>query len=424
MILNIKARILRTVNSHKRFFWNMFWQYLLQIAKYLLPFISFPYLTRVLTPEYYAIYAYVMALTSFIQVIIDFGFGLSGVKTISEIKNDKTKVAEVICNITCARLVVCLIVACFMVFLSNSIKILADNQLFVYLSFLAIVFNSLLPDFIFQSYERMKSLTTRYIATKSLSVCAILLFINGPENLLEIAIINLVCAALGYFWTLMVIRTKFEILVNWKIEIKKVFAQLKLSALYCFSNVSSALFTGFSTFIIGIIFDDKTTLAYWSLSVTAIGAVQSFYGPITGSLYPHVVNTKNLSFAYKLALISLPFILIGTSLFVICADLIVQILGGEKYSGASIVLIWLSPILPISFYNMLIGWPILGAVGQVRSLTLTTVISGLLNVFLMSSLVYADTHSLAEVCAIRIFVDALMLLLRAIALRFYIRNNN
>lgn len=59
-------------------------QYGLQIVKYIFPLITLPYLTRVLLPEGYAIYAYVVSFMTFAQTFVDFGFNLSGTKCIAK----------------------------------------------------------------------------------------------------------------------------------------------------------------------------------------------------------------------------------------------------------------------------------------------------------------------------------------------------
>ena len=126
-----------------------------------------------------------------------------------------------------------------------------------------------------------------------------------------------------------------------------------------------------------------------------------------------MINGKDLRFAYRLGLIATPALAIGTALFIFLADFIVAVLGGPEYRPAARILIWLSPILPMSFYEIFIGWPILGALGQVKLLTLSTVVSGLTNVVLISSLALLNISSMALICVIRCFVELLMLVLRA-----------
>lgn len=408
----IIEKLCRQLKIHEAFFKNVFWMYLLQMAQYVLPFITFPYLTRTLRPESFAVYAFVIAFMGLIGIVVNFGFNLSGTRAVSAVRNNKEDVSRIVGEITYARLTVAGVLLLVVCGVCPFVELLRDNTLFSILSYVGIVLGAILPDFVFQSYEKMKSLTTRYLLTKSLSVFGIFLFIHGPDDLIKVAMINIVCGLVGYLWTLSAMRKTFDVTTDWK-AIGGVFKQLRMSSLYCFSNLSSSLFSGFITVMIGVILPDKTQVAYWSLAITAVTAVQMLYSPIADSLYPHMINGKDLRFAYRLGLVAAPVLAIGTALFIFLADFIVAILGGPEYRPAARILIWLSPILPMSFYGIFIGWPILGALGQVKLLTLSTVVSGLTNVVLMSSLALLNISSMALVCAIRCFVELLMLVLRA-----------
>lgn len=398
--------------AHRNFYTNVIWQYVLQLAKYILPFLSFPYLTRVLQPETFAVYAYVTTLMSILQIIVDYGFTLYGTKVVSKIRLNKAKVDEIVGQITYARLIVSLIVSLLLCFLCVFIEILQNNFYFTLLCFISVVFNALLPDFVFQSFEKMHSLTHRYLLVKCISLVCIFLFVHHPRDLYVIAIINIVCSSIGYFWTLWAMNSIFGIRTNWK-AFYNIFKQIKRSTIYCFSNISASLFSGFTTMMIGVIFADKSELAYWSLGITAIGAVQSLYSPITNSLYPHILNNRDFKFAYHLGLLFFPIVITGTILFVTLSDFIILILGGETYSTASLTLIWLSPMLPISFYAVFIGWPILGSIGEVKRLTYSTAIIGLINVLLVGTVAVFEVRSLMLICGIRVFIELLLLCSRA-----------
>lgn len=54
--------------------------YLLSAAKMLFPFLTFPYLTRVLSVDGYALIVYVKAVMQYMQLWVDFGFILSATK--------------------------------------------------------------------------------------------------------------------------------------------------------------------------------------------------------------------------------------------------------------------------------------------------------------------------------------------------------
>lgn len=53
---------------------NIAFQYLLQIAIYVFPFITLPYLTRVLGPDEFAVRAYAASVMAIVGTLINYGF--------------------------------------------------------------------------------------------------------------------------------------------------------------------------------------------------------------------------------------------------------------------------------------------------------------------------------------------------------------
>ena len=125
------------LKSHGAFYKNTVWQYGLQIAKYLLPLITLPYLTRVLEPDGYAFYAYVVSFMTFAQVFVDFGFNLSGTKRIVKARSvdDENRVVGAV---TEARLMLCVLAGFAIMIIASFLPITKGNLLYVFLAFVAV----------------------------------------------------------------------------------------------------------------------------------------------------------------------------------------------------------------------------------------------------------------------------------------------
>lgn len=402
--------------KHNSFYRNMFWQYGLQFLKYLFPLLLVPYLTRVLSAEGYAVYAYVLSFLGVMQTIADFGFTLSGTKKVVQVGHEKSAVAHLIGDITVARLMLITVLAVVTFCIAQFIPILAENVLYVLLAFVAVALRALLPDFVFQGFEQMGPLTTRYFASKGVMVVLVLLLVHSPEDLIWVAMADIAGAVVGLVWSFVAMRQLFGITIAAP-SVRRSFRELYDSAIYCVSNISSSLFSGFTTLIIGLAVTDKTDLAFWSLTLTTVNAVQALYTPITNSLYPHMINNRDFGFAKRLSALALPALIIGTVAYCGLAEPIMLVLGGAEYAGAAHVMRVISPLLIVSFYAVLIGWPILGAMGYVKELTASTVVTGIVNVAALLILYLTGKASLDAICVVRWSVDALLLLLRFFVLK-------
>lgn len=401
--------------KHSTFYKNTLWQYGLQILKYLFPLLLIPYLTRILGTEGYAVYAYVLSFMGVVQTIADFGFTLSGTKKVVDLRGDTAALSRLVGAITVARLMLlCGLFFCVMV-VTRFILIMAENTVYVIWAFFATAGRTVLPDFIFQGNERMGPLTTRYFASKGVQVALTILLVRGPGDLILVAVADVLSEIVDIAWSYRAQKRLFGVGIA-RPTFKESFEELRVSAIYCVSNVSSSLFSGFTTVIIGLAITSKTDIAFWSLTLTTVNAVQSLYTPIANSLYPHMIKNRDFGFVRKLALVALPVLVLGIVAYCALSKPIMLVLGGPEYVGGAHVMWMISPIFIFSFYGILIGWPVLGAMGHVKELTVSTLFTGIVNVVSLLALYLAGLITLDVICVARWGCDALLLLVRVFML--------
>lgn len=397
-------------SPHSSFYKNTFWQYGLQLIKYVLPLLTLPYLTRVLEPQGYAVYAYIVSFMTFAQTFVEFGFNLSGTKQVVE-ASDAYALGSVVGSITQSRLVLCALAGMGCAVIGSFIPIMRENVLYACLAYIAVCGRALAPDFLFQGKERMAPITVRYLFSKGTSTVLTFVFVHSMVDILWVPVLDILASIIALAWSFSSARKMFGLKIVW-VAPRVYLKELARSGYYCLSNMSSAAFSGFTTLLIGIAIKDSTQISYWSLSMTAISAVQALYIPITNSLYPHMVAQGDFGFAKRLALISVPFVFGGTVLFFMLSEFIILVLGGPQYLPGLYVLRLVTPVLVFSFYGMFFGWPVLGAAGKVKELTATTLASSLVSVTALVLLTVAGMASVAVFAVARSITEALMCALR------------
>ena len=396
--------------SHASFYKNTVWQYGLQVVKYIFPLVTLPYLTRVLEPEGYAFYAYVISFMTFAQVFIDFGFNLSGTKRITKAHSidDENRVVGAV---TEARLLLCVLAGVVVMVVASFLPITKENLAYVFLAFAAVCGKGLVPDFLFQGHEDMGPITTRFLVSKSISTVFTFVLVHSADDIMWIPVLDIVSNGVALAWSFAAARKRFGTTIQ-LVPLRETVFELKSSALYCFSNMAASVFTGFTTLLIGVVVTDTAQISYWSLSMTAVTAVQALYSPIVNSLYPHMVNTGDYRFARKLSFLAAPVVLVGTVAFCCLSNFIMFVLGGESYVVGSWVLVWVSPLLFFSFFAMLFGWPVLGAVGKVAEVTRSTVVSAVICIGALLFASFADIADLHLICVIRCVTEAILFSIR------------
>lgn len=342
------------------------------IAKIVFPFITLPYLTRILTTDSYGIVAYVKTVMSYMQIFVDFGFVLSATKDIVKCRENKNEKERVIGDTMVARVILGGLGFVVVLILSLALPILRTNILYTILSYVAVFLSIFLMDFLFRGLERMHVITIRFIVMKIISTIFTFVLIKGDQNLILIPILDIVSTLVAilmvwYEIGKMQLKLKFS-------GIKKVISTLKDSFVYFLSNVAATSLNALSTIIIGI-YTSPTEVAYWSLCMQIIGSITACYNPISDGIYPEMIKTKNTAIIKKVLKIFMPIVLAGCIFSYFFANIGFMILGGEKYSNAVPVFRLLIPTLFFGFPAIIFGWPTLGAIGKAKETTVTTIIA-------------------------------------------------
>ena len=92
---------------------NTFMLYIMSFVKLVLPLVTMPYLTRVLSEESYGLISYVRSYMTYIQLFVDFGFILSSVKDIVKAGDDNKKIGTIAGNTFVAKSILCVAAAVY-----------------------------------------------------------------------------------------------------------------------------------------------------------------------------------------------------------------------------------------------------------------------------------------------------------------------
>ena len=389
---------------------NTFFQYVLQAAKYLFPFVTVAYLTRVLGPETYAVRAYVMAAMTFMLMFLEFGFTNYGTKSIAEATSLEEERDET-SAITYCRFMLCGIGAVALIPITIMLPIMAANPLYVAIAFIGTCFKALLPDYVFRGQEDMGIITYRYVVSQAIAVGLMFVLVKSPEDLLLVAVLESLGALVALIWSWEnVIRKR-------KIGFKRVgFPRLKAvmseSAIFFISTMATGILSSITMLFIGYFIHDAAQISYWSVAMTAVVAVQALYSPITNSLYPHMVKRRDFAILKRLMMIGMPTVIIGVILFAYLGDVVMLVLGGEEFVPGSYVIPLVAPILLFSFPAVMLGFPVLGAVGHIKQLTASSVTASLFQITGLCVLAIAGIFSIETVAFLRCSCEAVLMSVR------------
>jgi flippase wzx len=365
--------------------------YILNIVKLLFPLLTLPYLTRVLSLDAYGMVTYVKALIAYVQLVIDFGFMLSATKNIVNACANPSKIGRIVGDTLAEKIFLSIISILIYSILMWQIPIMRENILFSVLYLLATVTNIFIFDFLFRGIEKMHAVAIPYVVSKTIITILTFIVVKDDSSILWIPILegvgNLVAAVVSYgFLHHYGIKLSFSDLPVWVKDLKE-------SSIYFLSNFATTIFGVFTTVISGFYLQSQE-IAFWGIALQLLSAAKSLYNPIANSLYPHMIRTKDIQSVKKINRIMLVLIIFGVLIVLFFSNQILSIIGGEKYTISADFLKYLLPAFVASFYSMIYGWPVLGAIDKVKETTMTTILASIIQILGLGIFILSDNFSL------------------------------
>lgn len=383
--------------------------YVMNIAKLVFPFLTLPYLTRVLSMEGYAMVSYVKSVMQYMQLTVDFGFMLSATTAIVAAGSDKKKIGAIVSHTILAKFLLCSAALAVLAGMTASIDLLRQNVPYVLLSFVTVALSVLLVDYLFRGLEQMQEITLRFVTMRGIATALTFVFVRSDADLLWIPVLDI----LGTVVSLVLVWLRLR---HYEIPLcipglKAAWAQLKESARYFVSEIATTAFGALNTLLIGIMLP-TAQIALWSVAMQIISAVQVLFTPITNGIYPEMVRSKSLGLLKKVCKLCIPVLILGCTALYFLSGLAIVIVGGEKYLEAVPILRLLIPVLLFSFPAMLFGWPALGAMGRVRETTATTVVSAVFQCAGLGVLMAVGKFTIVNIALLRCATELVLMTTR------------
>ncbi|MBZ0199144.1 MAG: flippase, partial [Ignavibacteriaceae bacterium] len=322
----------------------------LQVSSYIFPLITLPYLVRVLGPEKYGLYNFIIALLSYFNVFIDYGFNFSATRQISILKNDKLKLSEIVSNVYTIKIFFTIISSIILILLLQFVPRLSEEYYAYLIGFSIVVGNALFPFWLYQGLEdtrvfviinfifRLIFTVSIFFMVKAESDVNILLGLNGGSSVLIglVAIFALIIKG--------TIKLKFP-------RISSIKKQLSEGKDIFISNLGINLYTSSNTVILGFL-TDNTVVGIFSAADKIRLAIQSLFTPFSQALFPRFAELfRNSIQEAKLLLQKVTKYVLAAEVIILIlvfmfAETIVSLLLGTDFSDAVLTLRLLS-FLPL-----------------------------------------------------------------------------
>ena len=332
-------------SDYKRLLSNLSYMAIIQIANYILPFITLPYIVRTVGVDNFGIVIFAYAFVAYFRIVIDYGFKMIGAKDISINRDDRVKTGKILFNIIFAQLILLFFTSIvFFVALYLFPKLNSNLEVFIftYISLFGYIF---FPMWFFQGMENMKYIAIFNLFSRIIYTISIFLIIKAPTDYIYIALLDsisiIIIGVVSFYYILKRFKPIFYF-SNYS-DLRELY----ISGWYLFiSKITVSLYSNSNILILGLIIDYRAVGIY-ALADKIFRAIVQILRMFNQVIYPHLAKYESdrellISKTRKFLKLFIVSLMICSILLFILSDFFITLVYGSGNETSSIVLAILS----------------------------------------------------------------------------------
>lgn len=321
---------------------NGMWLLILQMFNMVVPLLTLPYITRILSTSDYGKFSIALNWIGYLQVIVEFGFGLTGARKVAA-TDSKEQLSKIHCSIIYARFllaVFCATILAVICIMSPVEKSQIVCMLILFLMVVAVIFQQ---TWFFQGISEMRNITVINMISRAISVALIFLLVRRESDLYLYCFLYVSNFLIASLFGMIVVHKKYKVKFCY-ISFKCVIEEIKDGWYLFISSAMSKIFSSIGITVLGFVAISSEVGIYSAINKIPY-IMTILFASVSQALYPHMCKQFTVSFDNGLKqvrriakLVMMPFIIVGI-IFILLNKPIVLIAFGSEYAKKSTLLI-------------------------------------------------------------------------------------
>lgn len=338
---------------------NVIALYGVQLATFILPLLTLPYVARVLEPSALGLVILAQGFAFALMAFIDWGFGLTGVRSVAAVQNDPDALAGVVQRVRGAQLALALLSGVFAASALLFLPSMRENPEFLVLAYVAAFTTGLAADWFFLGIERMRVMALIQLGFRSVSTVLTFVLVKGPDDAWIVMALfagGSVGALIVSDW-MMYRRVAFR-RPAWRASLR----ELRHGSTIFIATLAVTLYTAFNVVLLGF-FASSAEVAHFGAGERLVRVAITLLGPVGAAVIPRMTalhtagepeRAKRL-LVIALAVCTLPAIAI-TLILIVFGTPIIRLIYGEAFVEDAVpILRVLALIIPINVVAVVFG---------------------------------------------------------------------
>lgn len=385
--------------------------YILQFSTYLFSFLTVPYQSRILGPEIYGMLGVAVAVMTYFQLFMDFGFLLSATEDISLNRGDRDYICRKITSIAVIKAFFAVISFAVMTLLCLAVPKFSEHKLLYFTYLAAYAVNSFMPDYIYRGLEKMTAVTVRTVIIKFFFCIMIFVFMHSSDDYMVVPMLLLIGNAgaviAAYLHLFKSLHFHFA-----KVTLNQILSDLKRSSFFFYSRIATTVYSATNTVLLGFIDKTGLTTGYYTSADKIVNTAKNGLSPISDSLYPYMVKNRDFKPAKKMLKILMPIIIGGCIIVGIFARPICIFVFGAEYADTADILRAFLPAIAVILPSYIFGFPAMGALGISKYANISIFVGTVIHIIGLSVLLLTNSFSAVTLAGMTSFSEMSIFLYR------------
>lgn len=363
---------------------NILYNSFLTGANFIFPFITYPYLSRVLGVDHIGICNFSQSVINFFLLFSTLGSTVLGIRETAKFRENKEELSHVFSSIFFLNIIcTCCIIIVYFITTLNMGVLKQYKDLFL-IGSIQIAFTPFLIEWFYQGLENFKYITLRSLFVRILYAISIFLFIKNESDYdiyFALTILSMTINAI-FNWTY---KKNFVKLSIHNLQLKKYTKPFLLFGIY---RMLTFMYVSFNTVFLGMV-STTTEVGYYTTSTKLLSIFMAFFSAMSTVIMPHISNhigNNNVDdikiINYKSFELIIP---VSLGLIVLCEILapeIILLIAGSGYEGAIIPFRIISPLILIIGISNILIIQTLTPLGQDRAILINSILGAFMGICL------------------------------------------
>jgi polysaccharide transporter, PST family len=368
---------------------NVISLYWLQIAQFIVPIVTLPYVARVLEPSSFGLVVFSQSFAFVLILFIDWGFGFTGTRSVAESQDDPGALARIVQRVRGGQLLLAFASVPVTVAAVLFVVRLNHHPGFVAMAWIAAVSSALVPAWFFVGIEQPRMMARVQLGLRALGAVLTLLLVRGPGDAWIVMALFSASSVLGWLVgdVMLYRRVAFR-----RPVLRSSFSEVRHASTLFVGMVGAALYGTFNVLLLGVL-RGPVDVAHFGAAERIVRVSLTMLGPIGMAVLPRLIALQAAGrrerarrlLVSTMAATAVPVLLVTAGFIVLAPTIITIIYGHDFVHDSAPILRVLALIIPVGLTGVSFGaWLI--TQHRDRICTIIVLVAGLFNLALGSVL--------------------------------------